>query len=955
MRIISDLNIEKQTTEALSYDLATGWSKPFPDLDSENTLVVVFAAHEYCNSPEPLAEIRNAFPQSKIIGCSTSVVICNGELLEGSISVGIICFKKIEIRLSSVSVNAFEESQTAGQQLGEQLADDDLKGVLIFSDGVTTEATCLVRGLQKMLPPNVTIVGGLASGHTLDDTWVLCHGELKRFHACAVGFVGKTMELTRATGGGWRLIGTECEATKTSGRTLFELDNEPAKDVYQRQVGNEVGFGLHKSSTRYPLTLRLPSLEMQIVRDVNSIDEVSGAIELAGDIPEGVKIQVMTTTEDEILDGVDEAIERMRSKTVLPQNNALAVCVSCAGRRTVLREKTSEEAALAHDGLGQGIHQIGMYAFGEISTTSSGPPQVHNETITMGLIREYQESAMSTKPLSEVSYSKINPMLDRLMRRQGVAVDRVPNFEGWNNFVLAIDQIFKEFNANRKLLEQSVKSTSLKLKQAYEDLKIESNLRLAQADLHQRELENLVQERTIELQDAQLHLEKINRRLEYDATHDDLTGLANRNQLMRELNRCVAKLGTDADFGLCFFFIDCDRFKQINDRFGHLMGDKVLIQLANRLSVLVGNATCFARLGGDEFVILMDKLDESEAVKLARRINDAFAQPIRIRDTEVFIAASVGIVLADAWYQSSDEVIRDADIAMYRAKAKGNCYQLFDEEMRIDHLEQIELERELEIAVREKQFHINFEPIVNTHKSNIFSFESLVRWMHPEKGIISPNRFIPLAEELGLVIEIDRIVFEKTCQQFHQWRANGISNPNQKCNVNLSCSQLERSDIVPFLLSIIDVSDMSPHDVVLEITESYLLADSDLVMRNLNEMDKLGFSIFVDDFGTGYSSLSYLAKYPIHGIKIDRSFVRDLGESQESKELIRSMIAMAEALNLKVVTEGVETIKQLQIITELGCRYIQGFLFTRPMNSVQAEAFLRDKLYRESIDWALLD
>lgn len=552
---------------------------------------------------------------------------------------------------------------------------------------------------------------------------------------------------------------------------------------------------------------------------------------------------------------------------------------------------------------------------------------------------------MPTQPLS--NSNRLNRMLQRLMRRQGVAVDKIPDFAGWTNFVLAVDQTIKEFSANRELLEQSVQSTSFKLKQAYEDLKTESSLRLAQADLHQQELEDLVQARTSELQTAQHHLEQINQRLAYDATHDDLTGLANRNQLMRELNRSVAKLSTDEGLGLCFFFVDFDRFKQINDRFGHLIGDKVLIQVANRLSTLVGDATCLARLGGDEFVLLMGQLQESEAVKLAQSITAAFTQPIRIRDTEIPMSASVGIVLADAAYPSADDIVRDADIAMYRAKATGNCYQLFDEEMRTEHLERIELERELEIAVREQQFCINFEPIVDTTGSKVFSMESLVRWIHPAKGMISPGRFIPLAEELGLVIEIDRIVFEQTCQQFRQWRGNGITSPDQKFNVNLSCGQLERSDLIPFLLSTLDVSDISPHDIVLEITESYLLADSGQVMKNLNEMNKLGFRIFVDDFGTGYSSLSYLAKYPIHGLKIDQSFVRDLAESSESKELIRSIIAMADALNLQVVTEGVETLAQLQIMTELGCRYIQGFFFTRPMTAMQAETFLVEQPYRE--------
>ncbi|WP_010471324.1 bifunctional diguanylate cyclase/phosphodiesterase [Acaryochloris sp. CCMEE 5410] len=554
---------------------------------------------------------------------------------------------------------------------------------------------------------------------------------------------------------------------------------------------------------------------------------------------------------------------------------------------------------------------------------------------------------MAIQPVPDHRSSVLSRMLKRLMRRQGVTVDEVPNLSGWTNFVLAVNQTIQEFTANRELLEQSVQSTSLKLKQAYEDLKSESSLRLAQADLHQRELENLVQERTAELQAAQLHLEQINKRLEYDATHDDLTGLANRNQLMRELNRCVAQLATDLAVGLCFFFIDFDRFKQINDRLGHLMGDKVLIQVANRLSTLAGDATCLARLGGDEFVLLTGQLTVAEAYKLAQNITATFAQPLRIRETEIPMSASVGIVLGDASYQSADDVVRDADIAMYRAKATGNCYQFFDERMRTEYLEGLELERELETAVREKQFRVNFEPIIDIHQSDIYSIESLVRWIHPDKGMISPGRFIPLAEELGLVIDIDRIVFEQTCKQFRQWRASGITRPQQKFNVNLSCGQLERSDIIPFLLSTIDVSGISPHDVVLEITESYLLADSVLVMKNLNEMNELGFSIFVDDFGTGYSSLSYLAKYPIHGIKIDRSFVRDLTESPESKELIRSMIAMADALNLQVVTEGVETLEQLQIMTELGCRYIQGFLFTRPMNAMQAASFLVDQPYRE--------
>jgi|GEM_PF-2361695 len=886
----------KTATATLRFDLNEGWScESFPDLDSEQTLVVVFASHEFCDNFGPLDELRLAFPQSKIIGCSTPACCCDGDLIDASIAVGIIRFASTEIRVSSAPLPSAEESLAAGRTLGDELKAPNLKGILIFSDGVTTDGTELIRGLQEDLPPDVTIAGGLASGHSLDDTWVLCGGKLKRSHACAVGFIGESVELVRATGGGWRQIGSECVATRTSGKTLFELDGEPAYEVYKRQVGTEAGYGLHESSFRCPLTLRMPGLEMQIVRDINTVDEATGAIELAGDIPEGVIVQVMTTNEDEILDGVDEAIERMRSKTIMPEKNALAICVSCAGRRTVLLEKTKNEAALVREGLGDGIHQIGMFAFGEISTTSSGPPQVHNETITMGSFASIDAGSMSEQPSSQGDSSNaLNRTLKRLLRRQGVSFEQTPSLENWNNFLRAADQTISEFAHNRTQLEQSVRSTPQKLNQAYEDLKVETSLRLEQAESHKRELEGQVQERTADLEEARQHLERVNKRLEYDATHDHLTGAHNRSYFIRELNRRVALQGTTGASEFSLFFIDFDRFKYINDSFGHLVGDKVLIQVANRLAKLADHATCVARLGGDEFVLLTARHDEDVAIQLAQRISDTFTSPVRVGDNEIIIFASIGIVLSDGTYQSADNVVRDADIAMYRAKD--------------------------------------------------------LRWIHPTKGVISPGKFIPLAEELQMVMAIDRIVFEKTCQQYRDWRANEVASAQQKFNVNLSSAQLAKSDIVSFLLSTADAYDVNPHEVVLEITESYLLEDSALVMKNLNEMNELGFDIYVDDFGTGYSSLSYLAKYPIHGIKIDRSFVRDLADHPENRELIRSIIAMADALNLKVITEGVETMEQLRVITELGCHYIQGFLFTRPMNSQQATDFLLEQPYLDLLE-----
>lgn len=547
---------------------------------------------------------------------------------------------------------------------------------------------------------------------------------------------------------------------------------------------------------------------------------------------------------------------------------------------------------------------------------------------------------------SEISPTNLHKMIQRAMRRRGVRADCAPNLEGWTNFLEAIEQMIIEFEANRNRLEKSVRLSSQKLKSTYEELERETQLRLQESEHHQRNLQKLVKARTVELEQAQSHLEEVNRQLEYDANNDSLTGARNRSFFMRLLNQVIGNREhlKDPRSLPALFFLDFDRFKQVNDTLGHNAGDDVLKRTIERLMGILPNPNdCLARLGGDEFVLLTRVSSSMEAFMIAESITECLSQPMPGYGREIRVFASIGIAIANETYSEASDLVRDADIAMYKAKDSDMAYRLFDEEMRRTHVEQIEIEQELEVAIAQSQFVVNYQPVIDITTSSVSSMESLVRWIHPVKGVISPLKFIPLAEERRLVTYIDRIVFEKSCQQFKQWQDDGTVYPGQRFNVNVASEQFDRMDLIPFLTETLDKIGIATTDVVLEITENHLLKDSHLVGKNLTELSNIGFHIYMDDFGTGYSSLNYLAKYPIDGIKIDRCFVRGIETEAERREIIRSILAMAAALNIKVVVEGVETETQLKILTELGCHQFQGYLFAKPLPGDQATEFLKGR------------
>jgi diguanylate cyclase (GGDEF)-like protein len=430
--------------------------------------------------------------------------------------------------------------------------------------------------------------------------------------------------------------------------------------------------------------------------------------------------------------------------------------------------------------------------------------------------------------------------------------------------------------------------------------------------------------------------------LEFQAKHDTLTGLANRNLLRERLSDAIADAGRNA-MPLWVVFVDLDRFKFVNDTLGHEAGDALLKVLATRLQTVVREADTVARVGGDEFVLVLPEHSEDGAgLNVLQRIMDALAQPLLIQDHEFFLTCSIGVATYPADGVNAESLIKHADIAMYRAKEMGrNAFQFYTEEMNARTLERLGIESELRHALERNEFTLHYQPQVCLSDGIIVGMEVLIRWNHPQLGQIAPARFISLAEEMGLIIPIGAWVIRTACAQTRAWQLAGLGE--LRVAVNLSARQFTQKALVQSIADVIAATGLEPRLLELELTESMVMDAVEHAITILRNLKGLGVQISIDDFGTGYSSLSYLRRFPIDVLKIDQSFVNDLTVDADDAAIVRSIISLAHSLRLKVIAEGVETAEQLAYLRAHGCDQGQGYLFSRPLDAHAFEQLLREK------------
>jgi len=494
----------------------------------------------------------------------------------------------------------------------------------------------------------------------------------------------------------------------------------------------------------------------------------------------------------------------------------------------------------------------------------------------------------------------------------------------------------------------------------------------AEAELNtiQSQLEAAIEERTFKLKAAVKQLqaeienkEKIATQLRYNAYHDSLTGLPNRALFMEHLQQAIEEAQGSEEYKFAILFIDLDRFKVVNDTLGHTLGDRLLIELSKRLhqisekqSNLPIEQTLIAHLGSDEFAILLTQIaDLSQANQLAECIHQDMTDPFLVNGHQILSTVSIGIALSSTGYERPEQVLRDADIVMYHAKSKGRArYEVFDLEAHTRVMNQLKLENDLRHAVqllerpdtlKDNQFIVYYQPITCLKTGSIVGFEALLRWQHPQLGMVSPIQFIPIAEETGLIALLGQWVLEEACHQLHLWENYGHHHLTMA--VNLSGCQLSRPDLLEKIDRIIQQSQINAHDLKLEITESMIINNADYVKQVLSQLKKRSIKLCMDDFGTGYSSLSYLHRFPLDILKIDKSFVSNMGENGEHSDIVRTIINLAHHLKMDVIAEGVETAGQLKILSELGCQWGQGYFFSRPIDSKKA----LDMLSNQNLPW----
>ena len=436
---------------------------------------------------------------------------------------------------------------------------------------------------------------------------------------------------------------------------------------------------------------------------------------------------------------------------------------------------------------------------------------------------------------------------------------------------------------------------------------------------------------------------RVEAKLLHDAFHDHLTKLHNRAFFMDRL-ASVLGLGKDRHGPRCtVLFLDLNRFKLVNDSLGHRAGDVLLVETARRLRGCVRERDTLARIGGDEFAILIEETtDLSAGVAMAERVIEALRRPFRIGAQDVFSFASVGITQSSELYLASEELLRNADIAMYQAKSHGaDGYAVFTESMHADAVASLAVQTDLRHAIAREEFELAYQPICDPVTRRITGMEALIRWRHPNRGWVSPGSFIPLAEEIGLAREIGRWVLREACSQMRAWN-DRYSSLNMRLSINVSGDEILDGGFVSELRDLLTATRLDPRTIQLEITEGVFLSRPEAVGEVLDELRALGVRIALDDFGTGYSSLSYLDRYPIDTIKIDRSFVVKMLASVRTLAIVETIIALGKALGLDVVAEGVEEQAQLDTLLRLGCSSIQGFLFARPMPAAGIDTILEE-------------
>ncbi|WP_309497926.1 EAL domain-containing protein [Sulfurovum sp.] len=946
-------------------------------VDDTSLLIQVFTAQNNKTYIEKLlTDLTDLLPKALIIGSTT-----DGEIMNGAVSVEktVLSFTQFEhTTLKTAFATHQKDGFFSGQTLAKRLIMEDTKLLIAFADGHHTNGEAFLEGIDTV-NSEVLVAGGLAGDNAkFIQTYVFTKEGIVTHGAVAVALSSKQLNVHTDYSFNWQSIGKELTITKVEKNRVFTIDNRSAVDTYSHYLGKEMAEGLPAIGIEFPLISTRNGI--QVARAVLAKHD-DGSLSFAGNLHQGDKVQFGYGDPLEILECSDEVFDKLKEKP----SEAIFI-YSCMARRHFMPDLIEQETLPLH----HIAPSSGFFTYGEFFTSKN--KELLNQSMTVVSLSEVDmvdEPNAVMLPKNKVTTTSINALIHLVNITSHEAMEKEVLQQAQNTFetlfekspdgILLIEND-RFLQCNQKMIDIFGYSSEeaflnarpdqiftrkqpdgehsiVKINEMKEMVHIEghhqfefvfkkadgesiwTDLMLTSMVLNGRDIIYVVCRDISSRKEMELELSRQKSVLYYQANHDTLTGLPNRihfkNELKKELQK-TAKLKTK----LALMFIDLDRFKKINDSLGHDIGDKVIHIIGERLKRSIRKEDMVARLGGDEFLLMLKNVKRDEDILMeAQRMLKIIEEPIAVEDYTLYSSASIGISSYPEDGIHENNLLKYADTAMYKAKEEGgNNVQFYRSEMTNTAYEHVMMERDLREGILADDLEVYYQPQIDVQNDMIIGVEALVRWHHPIVGLLSPDIFIPLAEKTGLIVALDLWVMKTAMRQVAQWHTEGL-NPGNLA-LNMSMKQLESLSFEEEVHNNLSLFSFKKQWLTFEITETEVMKKPDEVIAILETLHNLGISIAIDDFGTGYSSLSHLKRLPIDKLKIDKTFINDIPGDEDALAIVKTIIALAETLNLDVIAEGVEDEVQKEFLIEEGCDVLQGYYYSRPLPANEMKEML---------------
>jgi diguanylate cyclase (GGDEF)-like protein/PAS domain S-box-containing protein len=937
--------------------------------DSSTLLIQVFTGNNELKFIKQLVEdLKLFFPKSVLIGSTT-----DGEIMSGKVSTHktVLSFTYFESTTLKSTIIKHKDSQyQLGTALANELISSNTKLLIAFTDGLNSNGEVFLDGIYSV-NKNVIVSGGLAGDNSkFEETYVFTKEDILTNGAVGVSLNSDTLNVYNNYSFNWQEIGKKLTITKVKNNRVYTIDNRTAVETYMYYLGDNILHLLPSIGIEFPLMIIKNGTK--IARAITAKHE-DGSLSFAGNFDVGDSVYFGYGNPDEILTKADVLLSKVKKR---PSETIFVY--SCMARRRFMPESIKNEITP----LNSIAPTSGFFTYGEFYT-SREKHELLNQSMTIISLSETTE--IEDTPICLIPTKGIDSGVNALIHLVNISTGEMVEQKTFQMFfdkspegiLIVENNRFKQ--GNQKLLslfeyqdEDEILATSVfKLfpkrqpDGSFTFLKLQRMRQWAMKD-GSMQFECQLQKKTGEIFWADIiftnmiirdqkilyvairdisgrkkmenMLSEQKNRLYQQANYDALTGLANRTLFMSALKHKISQLADDMQT-FALMFVDLDHFKQINDSLGHAAGDSVIQITAERLESCLEKDDFVARLGGDEFLVLTTHLEENAIVNKAKSILDTLSQPIVQNHYSFYTSASIGISIypTDALY--AEKLLEYADTAMYEAKEHGgNNYQFYTSMMTDVAYDNLVMERDLNQSIKKGEFEVHFQPQVNLLDGSLIGVEALVRWVHPTMGCISPDKFIPLAEKTGLIVELDLWVMKNAMSQISKWYKEGY-NPGI-LSINMSIKVLEHPELLSKLKMYLELASFKGKWLEIELTETVLMTNPEQCIDTLNQLHDLGMHIAIDDFGTGYSSLSYLKHLPIDKLKIDKSFIDDITTDEDAATITKTIVALANNLHLDVIAEGVETQEQRDFLLSLGCLKAQGYYYSKPLPSSDMEEYL---------------